>query len=113
VLTLHAAMQLEKRSKRYRKNTYNTLLCHGNALLGQCAEMEFLDMNFTRLESFAPCCSQSLLLEDFTENHIQVLNLLTENPRNKKKHFVEKKECRRPGKNSSLRRHKFMPRNLD
>jgi hypothetical protein len=92
VLSLHDAMQLAKRSKRYRINTYNTLLCHGTALtLVQCTETEVLDMNFTRLESFAPCCSQSLLLEDFTENHIQVLNLLTENPRNKKKHFVEKK----------------------
>jgi hypothetical protein len=31
--------------------------------------MEFLDINLTKkLESFAPCYSQSLLLADFIEN---------------------------------------------
>jgi hypothetical protein len=32
------------------------------------SEMEFLDINFIRLESFAPCYSQSLLLADFKES---------------------------------------------
>jgi hypothetical protein len=33
-------------------------------------EKEFLDMNFDkRLEYFAPCYSQPILLADFTENH--------------------------------------------
>ncbi len=58
MLTLHADMQLqfityEKSWQREAKDTvlttYSTLLCHGTALtLVQCAEMEFLVMNFTK-----------------------------------------------------------------
>jgi hypothetical protein len=32
--------------------------------VGKPREMEFLDINFTKDESFAPCYSQSLLLAD-------------------------------------------------
>jgi len=47
-------------------------------------EMEFLDINLTRLESFAPCYSQSLLLADFKKpNSFLVLKILTKNMRNK------------------------------
>ena len=46
------------------------------------SEIEFFKHQFNkRLESFAPCYSQSLLLADFTENHT---DLYTKNPRNKK-----------------------------
>jgi hypothetical protein len=33
-----------------------------------CAEIEFLDIKLTK-DYFDPCYSQSLLLEDFRENH--------------------------------------------
>jgi hypothetical protein len=75
-----------------------------------------------RLESFAPCYSQFLLLADFKENHILLwlkksLQKIRET-RNLEsiyeKHFVEwKNSGRKPDKNSSLRRIGFMPRNLD
>jgi hypothetical protein len=37
--------------------------------LGRCEEIEFLDQFDKKLESFATCYSQSLLLADFKENH--------------------------------------------
>jgi hypothetical protein len=39
----------------------------GNIFSGK--EMEFLDINLKRIESLAPCFSQSLLLAEFKGNH--------------------------------------------
>jgi hypothetical protein len=75
-----------------------------------------------RLESFAPCHSQSLLLADLKET---VLFSGFQDPHTKiretrklgaihEKHFVERKnKGRKTDKNSSPRRLEFMPRNLD
>ncbi len=72
-------------------------------------ESKILEHQFDkRLESFAPCHSQSLLLADFTETHTLFRFKIPykKNPRNKKtesiheQHFVEwKNEGRKPGKN--------------
>jgi hypothetical protein len=69
--------------------------------------MEFLDIKLTKkLESFAPCYSQSPLLADFNENHILLCfqEILTkksaeQETRTHEQHFVEqKKEDRKPDK---------------
>jgi hypothetical protein len=78
--------------------------------------MEFLDISLTKeLESFAPCDSQSLILQDFKENHTL---LWFKNPNkkiSKEKNsslFMNCNEGRKPNKNSSLRRLEFTLRNL-
>ncbi len=75
-----------------------------------------------RLESLAPCYSQSLLLLGFKESHtlLWFKNIYKKTHETRKlesaheKHFIEgKNEGRKPDKRSSLIRFEFMPRNLD
>ncbi len=74
-----------------------------------------------RLESFAPCYSQSLLLAGFKENLLfsgfknsYKKSAKQENSSLFMKHFVEqKREGKTQTKNSSLRSLEWMPKNLD
>ncbi len=71
--------------------------------------MEFLDIygSKTRVFSFAPCFSQSLLLADFKENHSLKESIY-------EWHFVNKKKrVENLKKTSRLRRLEFLLRNLD
>jgi hypothetical protein len=86
--------------------------------------MEFLDVKCNkRLESFAPCYSQSILpwrilteiilFCGFKKPYKKIRE--TRKPKSiHEKHFVERKnEGRKPDKDSSLRRLEFKPTNLD
>ncbi len=84
-------------------------------------EMKFLDTILTK--DFAPCYIHSpFLLADFIENHTLLwFSIFIQKFREARKlepiheyHFLEpKNEGEKPDKNSSLRRIKFMHRDLD
>jgi hypothetical protein len=113
-----------KRNKVFLAASTINCCFNGFLFLGQfklSPEMEFLDIKFNkRLEFFAPCFSQYLLQAVFKGSHAYsclVLKILTKKSAKQgsfhEKHFVERKnEDRKPDKNSSLGRLKFVPRNI-
>jgi hypothetical protein len=85
--------------------------------------MELLDINLTKLKSFAPCYSQSLLPADFKENHILYSDLKnpckniceTRNLKSSMNSILYNGKMREDDqtKTLGLRRLDFLPRKLD